>query len=237
VKLIELSGYSLTPFGKGKGIYDFDFVLSGGDVCCINAGFPEDAKLFLRAVATLERPERGAYRYKGETLDFSDYRLLLPFKRKIAYMSPDVALISNRTLLDNLLLMKVYFDNTPSQELPDDMAELCRYFQLEEKLHLRPAQVSQDDIRLAIIIRELGKKPELLLLERPREFMGYRIFNLFTTVLNGIILSGIPVVFLSEDEAFAREIANREVRIADGKLKTFPLMPGNSGETTPGTEH
>jgi ABC-type ATPase involved in cell division len=237
MRLIELSDYSLHPSGKGEGIHHFDFVLSAGDVCFVNAGSVADGRLFLRALATLEPPERGIYRFRGEILNFSDYRLLLPVKRKIGYISPEAALISNRTLLDNLLLMKVYFENTSSQELPKNIAELCRRFQLEDKLHLRPAHLSHDDRRLAVVARELGKRPELLLLERPQEFVGFRIFNLLKTVIVDIIRGGTPVVFLSADEAFAREIANREIRISAGMLETFSLTSGGSGGTAPPTEH
>jgi len=56
----------------------------------------------------------------------------LPIKRKIGYISSDLALISNRTLLDNLLLLKTYFEDTLSEELPDDMAELCRSLSTDE---------------------------------------------------------------------------------------------------------
>jgi ABC-type polar amino acid transport system ATPase subunit len=232
VKLIELTDYSLNPFGNGRGIYRFDFSLSEGDVCCINAG-EDDGQLFLRALATLEAPLQGVYRYRGEALDFSDYRHLLPIKRKIGYISSDLALISNRTLLDNLLLLKTYFEDTLSEELPDDMAELCRHFQLMNKLHLRPAQVSQGDRRIAAAIRELGKKPEVILLERPRDFMGYRIFELFKKILTDIVHGGTPIAFQSADEEFIRDIANREVRIAEGKLESSPFSPGTFNDKTP----
>jgi len=235
VKLIELTDYSLRPLGNGQGIYRFDFSLSEGDVCYINAG-DDVGQLFLRALATFETPLQGVYRYRGEVLDFSDYRHLLPIKRRIGYISSDVALISNRTLLDNLLLSKTYFENTLSKELPDDMAELCRHFQLVDKLRLRPAQVSQGDRRIAAVIRELGKKPEVLLLERPRDFMGFRIFELFQEILTDIIHGGTPVVFQAADEEFVWEVANREIRIAGGKLESLPFMTGNFNNKTPVTK-
>jgi ABC-type ATPase involved in cell division len=220
MKLVELFDYSLAPFGEGKGIRECRFDLSLGEVCFIRAVLPDDAKLFLRALATLEKPLSGSYRFRGEALDFSDYRHLLPFKRKIAYVASDAALISNRSLLDNLRFVRAFFDNEMDSELPDDLMELFRQFQMEEKLHLRPGQVELEFVRLTIILRELSKKPEMLLLERPRDFLSPRNFDLFVGMLKDMIKDGVPVVCLASDEAFIGEFAGKEVRITEGSVET-----------------
>ncbi len=223
MRFVELSNYSLPPLEEGKGLHDFHFILADGDVYAINSDYPDDARLFLRALATLSAPDRGTYRFNDEVLDFSDYRLLLPYKRKIAYVSPDSAMISNRSIRDNLLLIRSYFENTASRELPEDMGELCRYFQLDGKLDQRPYQVSHEDVRLAIVVRELGKNPEILLLDRPRDFLGYRNFDLFTRILKDFVRDGTPIVFLSSDLSFVQEYAKKEVVITEGTLKTILL--------------
>ncbi|MFB3924895.1 MAG: hypothetical protein ACE14T_02485 [Syntrophales bacterium] len=211
-----MSNYTLAPVGKGNGLNEIDFVLADGDSWSITADLPDDAHLFMRAMATLENPVRGDYFYCGTRLDFSDYRFLLPYKKKIGYISPDSALIGNRTIEDNLLLMKSYFEN--ARGIDEETEALCRYFQIEDKLNLRPAQLDREDLRLAVIIRELLKHPEMLLLERPRDFLGPRKFALFSAVLKEKTRSGIPLVFLTSDEEFTRDFAGREAVISRGFL-------------------
>jgi len=216
--LLELNHYVLAPIGSGKGIGAFQFVLNEGDIYFVNAGMADDANLFLRALATLIRPERGTYEFKGERLDFSDYRNLLPYKRRIAYVSPYSRFISNRTLLDNLLLIPSYFENATSQTLPAPMMEMCRQFQIEDQLCLRPAQVDPESLRLAVIVRELSKEPEFIVVDGLRDFLGYRKFHLVVEVLQKALQTGRPLVFSAADGEFAKKYRNKEIVIADRML-------------------
>jgi ABC-type lipoprotein export system ATPase subunit len=216
--LLELSTYVLAPIGSGKGIGAFDFTLAEGDVCVVKSDLADDANLFLRALATLIKPQRGNYTFHGETLDFSDYRNLLSFKKKIAYIPRYSSLISNRTLFDNLQLMDAYFGNDLSGALPEEIMELCRYFQIEDKLGLRPAQVDPENLRLAVIVRELCKGPKVILIDGPRHFLGYRKFDLFLNVLKKLSASGTPLVLSASDEDLTKEYGNKEAWITSGIL-------------------
>lgn len=216
--ILKLSAYVLAPMGNGKGIGAFDFTLKEGDICVVKSDLADDANLFLRALATLVKPERGNYTFKGETLDFSDYRNLLFFKRRIAYIPHYSNLISNRTLFDNLQLMDAYFENDLSGSLPEKIMDMCRLFQIEDKLGLRPAYVDPENLRLAVIIRELCKDPEVIMIDGPRHFLGPGKFDLFMNLLHRISATGIPIVFSVSDEDFTKQYGNKEVWITSGIL-------------------
>jgi ABC-type ATPase involved in cell division len=216
--LLELSTYALAPMGNGKGIGAFDFTLAEGDVWVVQADLADDANLFLRALATLVRPERGRYIFRGEVLDFADYRNLLLFKRKIAYIPYYSSLISNRTLFDNLQLMDAYFGDRLSRALPESIVDMCRLFRLEDKLELRPAHVDPESLRLAVIVRELCKEPAIVLVEGPRHFLSHEKFQIFSKVLQRMSASGIPLVFSSSDEDAAKPSSHKEAWIANGVL-------------------
>lgn len=209
-----MSTYVLAPTGNGKGIGPFDFNLSEGDVVVVKTDLADDGDMFLRALATLVRPERGRYSFMGRTLDFSDYRNLLSVKRRIAYIPNYSSLISNRTLLENLQLMEAYFGDGMSQPLPENIMEMCRYFRMEDKLHFRPAQADPESLRLAVIIRELSKDPEVILVDGPRHFLGFGMFDLFMDLLQNRSADGTPLVFLSSEEDLVKQPWNKEVRIA-----------------------
>lgn len=226
---VELKSYSLAPIGKGLGLRPFDFRLSPGDVCSVICDLADDAHLFGRAVATLENPTGGEYRFKGEKVDFSSYLNLLPYKRKICFISPDSVLIGNRTLRENLLMSRIYFENNAHVELDDKMQQLCRLFQIEAKLDARPASLDKEDVRLAVIVRELSKDPELIILERPRDHLGYNRFGTFLDLLKTFHASRIPMVLVSSDEVLSREFSNREFIIKDGAVAA--QLPAASGRS------
>ena len=221
--LIELSDYCLSATESGIGLKNFYFTLSSGDICSIKTDSSDDAHNFLKALATLVYPVNGAYRFLGETVNFSDYRELLPIKKKIGYIGQDSAMISNRTVGENMLLMRCYFENSLSLVLDENALKFCKMFNLQDKLDLRPGDLRPVDLRIAIAIRELTKSVAVLLLDRPEDYFGYNRFVLFKDIIRDIIESGHAVVFFSHDLNFIETFSNIKILIKSGTLTKVPI--------------
>lgn len=227
--LIELIDYGLEAEGTGKGLSEVNFSLFAGDVCAIDSQSADDASLFLKALATLAVPVKGTYRFGGETVDLSDYRNALSCKKRIGYISLDAAMISNRTLRENLLLMRYHDEDTLFLSLDDRTAGLCRKFGFYDKLDMKPGEVHSQDVLNAITIRELCKTPRVLLLDRPEDVMDHARFDLFKNILEDMLPAKLSVVFFSSNTEFAEALANRKVLIADGRLSSQPNKTTASG--------
>jgi len=220
MKLIELSNYTLPPTGTGNGLKKFYFALSKGDMCHIQADSPDDAHLFLRAVAMLEYSKFCDYRFAGKKINFSDHTNLLPYKKKMGYVTNDAAMISNMSIRENLLLMRYYFENSFSVDIDDNVKNLCNLFEIYDKLDVRPGDLRPTELRSAIMVREFTKSPEILLLERPEDFARQTKFNFIVELVKKMSLSGVPVIFISYNADFIREFSNKEIIIAKGNLTT-----------------
>ena len=221
-ELIKLSDYTLEPLGEGNGLKDVNFVLSKGEAFSIQADSLDDAHLLLRGVATLESPKSGQFFYKGEELKFSDYRSLLAYKKQVGYIASDAALISNRSMRDNLMLMRYYFEDSISIEMPREVIGLCRLFELKKRLDLKPPQLDPEEQRLFVIVRELSKNPEILLVERPGDFLMTKSFEALKGVFRNLIKTDLALVFLSVDEAFINEFSRKRISIKKGRVTTIP---------------
>jgi len=220
--LIELTDYSIAATGSGKGLKNIYFALSDGDVCSIKSDSADDAYMFLKALATLIGPENGRYCYMGETLNFTDYRKLLLFKKRIGYIGQDAAMISNKTVRENLLLSKSYFDNSLSLTLGEDAIKFCNIFNLQNKLDIRPGELRPVELRIAIAIRELTKSFDVLLLERPEDYFDLNRFDLFNAILKDTLEHGQAIVFSSNDQNFINAFSNRKILITGGTLTKVP---------------
>ena len=218
--LSELSDYVLAPSGTGRGLNRFNFTISKGDAYSIKSDSGDDARLLLKALATLIYPTKGAYLFYGEKLDFTDYRKLLFCKREIGYIALDSAMISNRTIRENLLFMRHYFENSLDISLDEQTKNLCRDFRIYDKLDIHVSKLDRMDLRVAIAIRELTKHPKLLIVERPEDLVSHIKRGLFLKILNDMIIAKIPMVFLSYREDLIRELANKKITIENGKLTT-----------------
>jgi ABC-type lipoprotein export system ATPase subunit len=219
MKLIELTDYSFDSKKMDRPFKPFDFSLTLGDVVSISTDSGDDALTFLKALATLTQPLQGEYRYKQNILDFSSYKNLLDAKKNIGFITSHAALISNRTVRENLLLMKAYYTNATAYELDQRTQELCQLFSLEDKLELRPASLSDHDYRFVVTIRELMKAPQVLLLEYPEKFVGIANLGTFNDILFDMLGGEVCIVFLSEYQHFIETFSKRELVISKGTLQ------------------
>jgi ABC-type ATPase involved in cell division len=214
--VIELSDVTLAARGSGNGLRKVCFNLSPGEVVSVKTDSPDDGHVFLRALATLDTPLSGQYRFAGQLLDFSDYRHLLPIKKRIAYVAQDAALLSNRTIRENLLFMRYYYENSFSIQLDESVERLCRQFGIYDKLDQRPAGLNLQDLEISIYVKELSKAPELILINSPEDFIGHTKTDLVVEHFQQVVKQGLPVVFLSYDQDFTQAFANRTVTIDRG---------------------
>jgi len=219
MKLVELTDYSFDSKKTGRPFQPFDFFLTHGDVVSISTDSAEDALTFLKTLATLTHPLQGEYRYKQSLLDFSNYKNLLDAKKNIGFITSHAALISNRTVRENLLLMNDYYTNSLSSKLDQYTQELCRLFSIDEKLELRPAALTDNEYRFAVTIRELIKTPEILLLEYPEKFVGIANLGIFNDILFDMLGGEVCIVFLSEYQHFIETFSRRELVISKGTLQ------------------
>ncbi len=216
--LIELCDYTIASSGSGCGLPEFYLSVSHGDICAIESNNPDDAHLLLRALATLVKPSGGAYLFDGRTIDLTNYRELLEYKRQIGYIAPDAALLSNLTVRQNLLLSRYYFENNLTIDLSNDVRRLCAAFGITEILEKRAAGLNRLEVQAAIVVREIVKKPKILLLNQPETFIGHTRFDFLMDFFNQWIAERMPVVFLTYDRRLVRRFANRKILMTDGTV-------------------
>ena len=169
--IIDITDLALAPPDSPRRYGTNRLTVARGDVIAIVADAPIDGRHMLRILATLVQPDRGIYRFNGDIVNLKDYRQGLSIKRQIGYVAADAAMISNRTLRENLLLSRFYYENDLSIEIDLTVASLCEDSGLSRKLNQRPSVLSDSELLKAITIREMGKSPAVMLVDRPEKFL------------------------------------------------------------------
>jgi ABC-type ATPase involved in cell division len=211
--IIELKGPVLASSGS------LQLTINRGDVIDIVSDAPADVRRVLRVLATLERPQEIEYRFNGRLLDLQNYRRCLDVKRRIGYVAADAAMISNRTIRENLLLTRYYLENDLSIDIDAAVMSLCRSAGLSGKLDQRPAVLSEAELRKAVAIREMAKAPAVMLLERPEDYMLDTQDNGIFNHLEEMVRSGTAVVYFSSNNKM-NALANRQLKLGAGAVRT-----------------
>ena len=210
MSLIELSNYTVAR--NELRLENISLAISPGQCWLVVSDLRESAGLLFSALATLVKPEAGTFRFKNALLDFSTYRQLLACKREIGYVSPANVLLSNRTILENLLLSDFYEKNTLSVTLDKKTDEMCLLFHIRNRLGQKVTEADRWDLRLAMAVRELAKDPAVLLVEWPEEVVPPDRQWMFVNLLQQALVSGTPLVIFSRDRSFCANFS------ASGKI-------------------
>jgi ABC-type methionine transport system ATPase subunit len=220
-ELVRLVGYTLERLRHGSGLSSVDLTLSPGDAFTINTDSLDDAHLLLRAIATLAYPKAGQFFFKGKQLDFSNYEGILSYKKNVGYIAADASLIANRSVYENLMFMRYYFENSTVLEMSPEVVELCKLFGVEKKLHAHPSQLDYQENRLFIIIRELSKNPDILLIERPTDFLRAGSLKIFASILRNLPRKDLALVLFSGNPVFINEFCCQRILIDKGRVTSF----------------
>lgn len=220
--IIDITGLVLGPPGMPGHCGSIRLAVAHGDVIAVIADPPIDGRYLLRILATLDQPERGEYRFNGKIVDLKDYRQCLTVKRQIGYVAPDAGMISNRTLRENLLLTRFYSENDLTIDIDDTVDSLCRGAGLLQMLNRRPSVLSDSELLKAVTIREMGKAPPVMLIDRPENFIKIDENDRIYSHLKNMVGSGTAVVFVSHNRKMTG-LANRQLILTDGEIRTISV--------------
>jgi len=220
--ILEISDLLLAPFGR-QTTYGADrLAIAPGDVIAIDADAALDSRQLLRVLATLERPEQGRFRFNGSDVDLDDYRRCLAVKRRIGYVVPDCAMISNRTIRENLLLSRFYHENDLSIDLDETMRLLCRDAGLSDDLERRPSELNDSALMKTIAIREMGKRPLLMLIDRPENFIRITPDDAIFNHLKNMVQLKTAIVFFSNSKEMS-DLGQRQLTLHNGTIRIGDL--------------
>jgi ABC-type molybdenum transport system ATPase subunit/photorepair protein PhrA len=84
------------------------------------------------------------------------------------------------------LIHRYYFENDLSINVDDKIQLLCDTSHIADKLDHRPSDLNKMEVQMAIVIREISKNPEILLLDRPEDFIGHANFDMLVQTFQGL---------------------------------------------------
>ncbi len=217
--IIEIRNVVLAHTHRGDHDKPSQVVIHRGDVVAVESEARLDGRHLLRVMATLDRPDQGDYWFKGKRVNLKSHRQCLAIKRQIGYVAADAAMISNRSLRENLLLTRYYYGNALHIDIDETVRCLCSDAGLAHKLDQRPAVLSRMELLKAITIREMAKNPALMLIELPEHYMQMKTSDGLFRHLKTMVRSNAAVVFFSDDSTLIG-LANRRLTLVGGTIRT-----------------
>ena len=196
----------------GLRAFDLELTLAVGDETLALVG-PSGAgkSTLLRAVAGLERPDRGRIALDGEVwLDTDRGVDVPPERRSVGLVFQEYALFPHLSVRRN-----VAFGGASTAEVD----EFLERFGIAALAAVRPDSISGGERQRVALARALARRPRVLLLDEPLSALDAHTRSAVRGELRGLLAGlGLPVVLVTHDFEDAATLADRVGVLVEGRL-------------------
>ncbi|MCR5322352.1 MAG: amino acid ABC transporter ATP-binding protein [Lachnospiraceae bacterium] len=225
IRVIDLKKYYNS--GTIKALDGVTADINRGDVVVIIGPSGSGKSTLLRSLNLLEEPTGGAIifdnidisrkKYKDETGKWVKVDMDL-HRQKMGMVFQHFNLFPHKTIMGNMILAPVKVKKMPEEEAKKKAMELLARVGLEDRADAYPIQLSGGQKQRIAIVRALMMEPEVMLFDEPTSALDPEMVGEVLDVMKSLASAGMTMVVVTHEMGFAREVGNRILFMADGKL-------------------
>ena len=172
---------------------------------------------FLRCLNLLEIPTKGSITFDGT--EITDPKVDIDrIRRQMGMVFQHFNLFPNMTIRKNITLAPVQTGLMKQAQADQQAMELLRRVGREEKADSYPTQLSGGQKQRIAIVRALAMKPKLMLFDEPTSALDPEMVGEVLDVMKQLAQEGMTMVVVTHEMGFAREVGDRVLFMADGKI-------------------
>ena len=204
-------------FGDLEVLKDISLDVHQGEVVCIIGPSGSGKSTLLRCINQLETPTDGEVVYKGENIldGKADIR---KFREEVGMVFQRFNLFPLRTVLGNVTMAPVLTKHKNKKEAKDYAMELLKRVGLDGKADAKPDMLSGGQQQRVAIARALAMDPKALLFDEPTSALDPELVGEVLSVMKELAADGMTMVVVTHEMAFARDVADRVIFMADGYI-------------------
>lgn len=198
-----------------------------GDVVVIIGPSGSGKSTLLRSLNLLETPSRGEILFEGVDITKKYYidtdgkkkKIdINTLRQKMGMVFQHFNLFPHKTILDNMILAPMKVKGISKTEATEKALGLLKRVGLEDRANAYPIQLSGGQKQRVAIVRALMMEPEVMLFDEPTSALDPEMVGEVLEVMKELAQTGMTMVVVTHEMGFAREVGNRVLFMADGKL-------------------
>ena len=240
IQVTDLKKY----YNKGaiKALDGVSVNIERGDVMVVIGPSGSGKSTFLRSLNLLEEPTGGSIVFDGVDitkkkvknaegkmvkLDIDQHR------QKMGMVFQHFNLFPHMTILDNMTLAPIQVKHMNKAAAEEKALALLDRVGLKDRAGAYPIQLSGGQKQRVAIVRALAMEPEVMLFDEPTSALDPEMVGEVLEVMRQLAQEGMTMVVVTHEMGFAREVGNRVLFMADGKL----LEEGSPAEIFGSPQH
>ena len=216
--IIQATG--LQKHFDGGGIKALDGVTASirkGEVVVVIGPSGSGKSTFLRCLNLLEVPTAGQILFEG--VDITDKKTDINLHRqKMGMVFQHFNLFPHMTILKNMTLAPVKLLKKSPSEAEKQAMTLLERVGLADRAGAYPSQLSGGQKQRIAIVRALCMNPQVMLFDEPTSSLDPEMVGEVLEVMKSLAKQGMTMVVVTHEMGFAREMADRVIFMAEGKI-------------------
>ena len=191
--------------------------IARGDVVVVIGPSGSGKSTLLRSLNLLEEPTSGTIIFEGT--DITDKKIdINKHRQKIGMVFQHFNLFPHKTIIENMILAPVEVKHVPKEEAKAKAMQLLERVGLADRADAYPIQLSGGQKQRVAIVRALCMEPDVMLFDEPTSALDPEMVGEVLDVMKELAHEGMTMVVVTHEMGFAREVGNRVLFMADGKL-------------------
>jgi putative lysine transport system ATP-binding protein len=204
-------------FGQHEVLRDIDFTVCKGDVISIIGASGSGKSTLLRCINLLETPSAGEILYQGENVAGKGVNAPA-YRAKVGMVFQSFNLFANMTVLENCMVGQLKVLKRGKEEAKQHALQYLEKVGMLPYINAKPRQLSGGQKQRVAIARALAMDPEILLFDEPTSALDPEMVGEVLAVMQQLAMSGMTMLVVTHEMAFAKEVSTRVVYMADGVI-------------------
>ena len=196
---------------------DCNLDIHKGEVVAIIGPSGSGKSTLLRSLNLLEEPTSGAIFFDGADLAGKSVNIDL-HRQKMGMVFQHFNLFPHKTVLQNITMAPVTLKKKTAAAAKEQAMALLERIGLADKANEFPNMLSGGQKQRIAIVRALAMDPEVMLFDEPTSALDPEMVGEVLDLMRDLAKEGMTMAVVTHEMGFAREVADRVVFMADGKI-------------------
>ena len=203
--------------GAVHALNDCNLDIHKGEVVAIIGPSGSGKSTLLRSLNLLEEPTSGAIFFDGADLAGKSVNIDL-HRQKMGMVFQHFNLFPHKTVLQNITMAPVTLKKKTAAAAKEQAMALLERIGLADKANEFPNKLSGGQKQRIAIVRALAMDPEVMLFDEPTSALDPEMVGEVLDLMRDLAKEGMTMAVVTHEMGFAREVADRVVFMADGKI-------------------
>ena len=203
--------------GAVHALNDCNLDIHKGEVVAIIGPSGSGKSTLLRSLNLLEEPTSGAIFFDGADLAGKSVNIDL-HRQKMGMVFQHFNLFPHKTVLQNITMAPVTLKKKTAAAAKEQAMALLERIGLADKADEFPNMLSGGQKQRIAIVRALAMDPEVMLFDEPTSALDPEMVGEVLDLMRDLAKEGMTMAVVTHEMGFAREVADRVVFMADGRI-------------------